>query len=75
MMLLNSWEIFTLYPLDGAWNVKLLALRMASVASSTVNNLVVLYALRCPGLIAASVTAVAVLTRLQATYTKKHEES
>src|SRR5713101_9817901 len=50
------------YPLDGPWNVRLPALRIASIVSSTVNNLVVLYALRCPGLTAASASAVAALS-------------
>jgi len=36
------------YPWDGAWNETLLALLIISIASSTMNNLVVLMALRCP---------------------------
>src|SRR6266704_548092 len=47
------------YPLDGPWNVRLPALRIASIVSSTVNNLVVLYALRCSSLAAAITNAVA----------------
>src|SRR6266567_4471672 len=50
------------YPLDGPWNVRLPALRIASIVSSTVNNLVVLYALMCPGLTATNAIAVAVLS-------------
>src|SRR6266487_402416 len=45
----NSREIRLAYPLAGPWNMRLPALRIDSIASSTLNNLVVLMALRCPG--------------------------
>jgi hypothetical protein len=38
------------YPLDGPWYPTLPALRIASIISSALNNLVVLIALRCPAL-------------------------
>src|SRR5437763_1782703 len=57
------------YPLDGPGNARLPALRIASIVSSIVNNLVVLYALRCPGLTAAIATAVAALSSGSSTST------
>jgi hypothetical protein len=39
------------YPLDGPWNVRLPASRIASIVSSMVNNFVVLYALMRRGLL------------------------
>ncbi len=50
------------YPLDGPRNVRLPALRIASIVSSTVNNLVVLIALMCPGVTTAIATAVAAVS-------------
>jgi hypothetical protein len=37
-------------PFGWPWNPRLPALRIASIVSSTVNNLVVLIALTCPGI-------------------------
>src|SRR6266702_3469979 len=58
----NSRKINLAYPLDGPWNAILPALRIASIVSSTVNNLVVLIALTCPGATAAMLAARAILS-------------
>src|SRR5579859_2851676 len=50
------------YPLDGAWKARLPTLRIASIVSSTVNNLVVLIALICPGATAATLVAMAAVS-------------
>ncbi len=55
-------EIRLVYPLDGPWYVTLPALRIASIVSSIVNNLVVLIALTCPGVTAAMLVARAALS-------------